>query len=70
MILIDNALIKTYRQKFMKINLMFSYTITKRKFAIHKRFDNREMYYECPGLRLNNLKLNSNYTTSNLIEEI
>ena len=44
--------------------------ITKRKFAIHKRFENREMYFEFPGLRLNNLKLNSNYANNALTEEI
>ncbi len=30
---------------------------SKRKMAIHKRFGNQEMYYERPGLLLNNLKL-------------
>lgn len=32
---------------------------TKNKIAIHKRFDNRNTYFERPGLMLNNLKLNS-----------
>ena len=30
--------------------------------AIHKRFDNRGMYNERPGVILNNLKLNSNFS--------
>lgn len=64
-----NALLKLQAKIYEDQPYVFLY-ITKRKFAIHKRFDNREMYFEFPGLRLNNLKLNSNYTTSNLIEEI
>ena len=32
---------------------------TKNKIAIHKRFNNRNTYFERPGLMLNNLKLNS-----------
>jgi hypothetical protein len=32
--------------------------------------DKSEMYFEFPGLRLNNLKLNSNYTGNALIEEL
>tara|TARA_B100000900_G_scaffold150738_1_gene128088 strand:+ start:573 stop:2306 length:1734 start_codon:yes stop_codon:yes gene_type:complete len=32
---------------------------TKNKIAIHKRFENRNTYFERPGLMLNNLKLNS-----------
>ena len=32
---------------------------SKNKIAIHKRFDNRNMYTERPGLILNNLKINS-----------
>ena len=64
-----NALLKLQAKIYEDQPYVFLY-ITKRKFAIHKRFDNREMYFEFPGLRLNNLKLNSNYTTNNLIEEI
>ena len=30
---------------------------TKNKIAIHKRFDNRNTYFERPGIMLNNLKL-------------
>ena len=64
-----NALLKLQAKIYEDQPYVFLY-ITKRKFAIHKRFENREMYFEFPGLRLNNLKLNSNYTTNNLIEEI
>jgi len=39
---------------------------TKRKFAIHKRFENRKMYFERPGVMLNNLQLLPNYGGSNL----
>ncbi len=34
---------------------------TKRKIAIHRRFDNTEMYKERPGVILNNLKLKEEY---------
>ena len=64
-----NALLKLQAKIYEDQPYVFLY-ITKRKFAIHKRFDNREMYFEFPGLRLNNLKLNSSYTSNNLIEEI
>ena len=49
---------------------MYFYGLQKEKFAVHKRFDNRDMYFEFPGLRLNNLKLNSDYTSSGLTEDI
>ncbi len=39
---------------------------TKRKFAIHKRFNNREMYFERPGVMLNRLDLLPNYGANNL----
>jgi len=64
-----NALLKLQAKIYNDQPYVFLY-ISKRKFAIHKRFDNREMYFEFPGLRLNNLKLNSNYATSGLIEDI
>ena len=40
---------------------------SQNKIAIHKRFDNRNMYVERPGVILNNLKLNNNLapTTGN-----
>jgi len=39
---------------------------SKNKIAIHKRFDNRDMYTERPGIILNNLKLNhKNFAPTN-----
>ena len=64
-----NALLKLQAKIYEDQPYVFLY-ITKRKFAIHKRFNNREMYFEFPGLRLNNLKLNSNYANNALTEEI
>ena len=64
-----NALLKLQAKIYEDQPYVFLY-ITKRKFAVHKRFDNREMYFEFPGLRLNNLKLNSNYAGDALIEEL
>lgn len=64
-----NALLKLQAKIYEDQPYVFLY-ITKRKFAVHKRFDNREMYFEFPGLRLNNLKLNSNYAGNALIEEL
>ena len=45
---------------------VFMYS-TKRKFAIHKRFNNRGMYYERPGVMLQNLKLKSAFSSRNLV---
>ncbi len=39
-------------------NLIYLCNASKNKIAIHKRFDNRNMYTERPGIILNNLKLN------------
>ena len=43
---------------------------SKRKFAMHKRFDNRGMYFEFPGVIMNNLKLNQNFVSNNTIEKL
>ena len=64
-----NALLKLQAKIYEDQPYVFLW-ITKRKFAVHKRFDNRDMYFEFPGLRLNNLKLNSYYTASGLTEDI
>ena len=64
-----NALLKLQAKIYEDQPYVFLW-ITKRKFAVHKRFDNRDMYFEFPGLRLNNLKLNSDYTASGLTEDI
>ena len=34
---------------------------SKQKVAIHKRFDNANMYIERPAVILNNFELNTNY---------
>ena len=39
---------------------------TQNKIAIHKRFNNRNTYFEKPGLALNNLKLFEIGTDGNL----
>jgi ABC-type transport system substrate-binding protein len=39
---------------------IFMYS-TKRKIVIHRRFDNANMYYERPGVILNNLKLSASF---------
>ena len=51
-----NALLKLQAKIYIDQPYVFLYS-TKRKFAIHKRFENRGMYYERPGVLLNNLKL-------------
>lgn len=56
----NNALLKLQAKVYEEQPYVFLYC-TKRKFAIHKRFDNRGMYNERPGVILNNLKLNSNF---------
>jgi peptide/nickel transport system substrate-binding protein len=57
----NNALLKLQAKIYDEQPYVFLYC-TKRKFAIHKRFDNRGMYNERPGVILNNLKLNSNFS--------
>ena len=52
-----NALLKLQARIYEDQPYVFLYC-SKRKFAIHKRFDNREMYFERPGVLLNNLELN------------
>ena len=46
---------------------VFTY-VPKNKIAIHKRFDNRNMYFERPGVILNNLKLNNNTLSTTTVE--
>jgi len=52
-----NALLKLQARIYEDQPYVFLYC-SKRKIAIHKRFDNRYMYFERPGVLLNNLKLN------------
>ncbi len=62
-----NALLKFQARIYEDQPYVFLY-VTKRKFAIHKRFDNREMFFEFPGVMLNNLKLNSSFAPSYLTQ--
>ncbi|MBT6650460.1 MAG: hypothetical protein HOB54_03715, partial [Flavobacteriales bacterium] len=48
---------------------VFMYS-TKRKFAIHKRFNNRGMYYERPGVMLQNLYLKAEFANKNMTPEV
>ena len=51
-----NALLQLQARIYEDQPYVFLYC-SKRKFAVHKRFDNRKMYYERPGVMLNNLEL-------------
>ncbi len=62
-----NALLKLQARIYEDQPYVFLY-VTKRKFAIHKRFDNREMFFEFPSVMLNNLKLNSSFVSSDLTQ--
>ena len=62
-----NALLKLQARIYEDQPYVFLY-VTKRKFAIHKRFDNRDMFFEFPGVMLNNLKLNSSFVSSDLTQ--
>ena len=62
-----DALLKLQAKIYEDQPYVFLYC-SKRKFALHKRFDNREMFFEFPGVMINNLKLNSNFVSSSTIE--
>ena len=62
-----NALLKLQSRIYEDQPYVFLYC-TKRKFAIHKRFDNRDMFFEFPGVMLNNLKLSSSFVSSDLTQ--
>ena len=51
------ALLKLQARIYEDQPYVFLYS-TQRKFAIHKRFNNRDMFFERPGVLLNNLELN------------
>ena len=59
-----NALLKLQARIYEDQPYVFLWC-TKRKFAIHKRFNNRDMFFEFPGVMLNNLQLNSNFVSNN-----
>ena len=60
-----DALLKLQARIYEDQPYVFLYS-TQRKFAIHKRFDNRGMYYERPGVMLQNLKLNEAFSSKNM----
>jgi peptide/nickel transport system substrate-binding protein len=60
-----NALLKLQAKVYEDQPYIFLYS-TKRKFAIHKRFNNRGMYYERPGVMLQNLELKAAFSSQNL----
>jgi ABC-type transport system substrate-binding protein len=62
-----NALLKLQAKIYEDQPYVFLYS-TKRKFAIHKRFNNRGMYYERPGVMLQNLKLNEDFISANQVK--
>ena len=64
-----NALLKLQAKIYEDQPYVFLYC-SKRKFAIHKRFNNRGMFFEFPGVMLNNLKLNSNFVSNSTMEEL
>ena len=51
----NNALLKLQARIYEDQPYVFLYS-TQRKFAIHKRFENRGMFFERPGVMLQNLK--------------
>lgn len=61
----DNALLKLQAKVYEDQPYVFLYA-TKRKFAIHKRFNNRGMYNERPGVMLQNLDLKPEFSSKNL----
>jgi peptide/nickel transport system substrate-binding protein len=61
----NNALLKLQAKVYEDQPYVFLYA-TKRKFAIHKRFNNRGMYYEKPGVMIQNLELKTAFSSKNL----
>ena len=64
-----NALLKLQARIYEDQPYVFLYC-SKRKFAMHKRFDNRNMFFEFPGVIINNLRLNSSFVSNGLTEEL
>jgi len=61
----NNALLKLQAKVYEDQPYVFLYA-TKRKFAIHKRFNNRGMYFEKPGVMIQNLELKTAFSSKNL----
>ena len=57
----NNALLKLQAKVYNDQPYVFLWA-TKRKFAIHKRFNNTDMYYERPGVMLQNLDLKAEFS--------
>ena len=64
-----NALLKLQAKIYQDQPYVFLY-ISKRKFAVHKRLNNRDMFYEFPGVMLNNLELNPSFISNNTDQEL
>ncbi len=60
-----NALLKLQAKIYEEQPYVFTYS-TMRKFAIHKRFNNRDMYYEKPGVMLHRLDLKAAFQSQSL----
>jgi len=61
----NDALLRLQAKVYEDQPYVFMYS-TKRKFAIHKRFNNRGMYYERPGVMLQNLDLKGIFSSKNM----
>jgi ABC-type transport system substrate-binding protein len=61
----DNAMLKLQAKVYEDQPYVFLYA-QKRRFAIHKRFNNIGMYYERPGVMLQNLDLKPDFSSKNL----
>ena len=59
------ALLKLQSRIYEDQPYVFLYS-SQRKFALHKRFNNRGMYFERPGVMLQNLKLSETFQSTNL----
>ena len=61
-----NALLKLQAKIYQEQPYVFTYS-SMRKFAIHKRFKNREMFYERPGVMIQNFELKSAFSSQNSV---
>jgi ABC-type transport system substrate-binding protein len=60
-----NALLKLQAKIYEEQPYIFTYS-SMRKFAIHKRFNNRKMFYERPGVMIQNFELKAAFSSQNL----
>jgi peptide/nickel transport system substrate-binding protein len=61
-----DALLKLQARIYKDQPYVFLYA-SQNKFAIHKRFKNRGMYFERPGVMIQNLKLDEDFSSSNML---